>query len=117
MSIASTGISNCSTLLNSNNKKVVQLGQKLFHGEGHELILESHEESSRNAFIYIGLILFVYLMAVIAIVVRYLLMRSNRDFMALTTSPRQLSKARRRNSVRVLTLILFFLCPQRICDT
>lgn len=98
---------NCSESTSSTNTKVVQFGQKLFHRNGHELILESHDESARNAFIYIGLILVVYIMAVIAIAVRYLLMRSNRDSMPCSP-PYQYSTAR-RSTVSLFSIILLFL--------
>ena len=99
---------NCTTSPSPNGNDYIKYGRKAFSHPVYDVILESHDESARNAFIYIRLILSVYLIAVIAIVIRYLLMRSNRDFRYNTynASPRRLS--RRRNSVSLMPGVVTF---------
>jgi hypothetical protein len=100
------GRKNCSAQTSSTNTKSFQFGQKLFHGNGHESghesILKSHDESTINAFIYIGLILIIYIMAVIAIGIRYLFVRSNRSLSPFT--PPNQSSNTRRNTVSLFVL-------------
>jgi hypothetical protein len=106
------GHKNCSSQTSSTNTKLVQYGQKLFHGNGHKLILESHDESTRNAFIYIGLILIIYIMAVIAIGIRYLFVRSNRNSSPFT--PPNQSSNTRRNTVSLFVFLKIFVIEEQM---